>query len=303
MSVLMIRLGLSLTGLYATLTWKRPMTWTEISLIGPWIKWVLVSRDFGFEYVILQPHTCYWWMVLQWVWTVGNEGSIRETRYLCFCLMLSWKMEVPSHLVAKAESAGCISGCKIWETSPSVLLLQFVDNSLFFLPNTATNIMNLMCILLMFEACFGLKINLPKSKIYAVRENQFVHKSAELLGCQVASLPATYLGLPLGGIVKRNLYGTRWLSESSFPLQGVKDSIYLKEVSLLLSRASYQTCRCTTCPSFVPPSLFFNALIRWEETFYGQPWMMKRSIIWYTGKRLVIPGATRFGDMSLEVGQ
>jgi hypothetical protein len=42
-----------------------------------------------------------------------------------------------------------------------------------------------------FELVFGLKVNLAKSTLVA-----------EILGCEVGSLPITYLGMPLGARFK-----------------------------------------------------------------------------------------------------
>ena len=48
-----------------------------------------------------------------------------------------------------------------------------------------------------FEAFFGLRINLSKSKIIPVGRVSNVETLAVELGCGVGSLPTTYLGFPL----------------------------------------------------------------------------------------------------------
>ena len=50
----------------------------------------------------------------------------------------------------------------------------------------------------MFEAALGLKVNLAKSVLIPVGNVQQVDYLASILGCEVASLPLKYLGLPLG---------------------------------------------------------------------------------------------------------
>jgi hypothetical protein len=47
-----------------------------------------------------------------------------------------------------------------------------------------------------------LRINLGKSEIVPIGEVEDVEGLAQLLGCRVASLPMTYLGLPLGAFYK-----------------------------------------------------------------------------------------------------
>lgn len=61
-----------------------------------------------------------------------------------------------------------------------------------------SHVMNLRCILLVFEAALGLRINLCKSKLIRVGSILHLHLLTNLLGCQVESLPTSYLGLPLG---------------------------------------------------------------------------------------------------------
>jgi hypothetical protein len=60
----------------------------------------------------------------------------------------------------------------------------------------------LRCIFLCFEAASGLKINLGKSDFVPIGEVEDVDNLAHILGCRVASLPMTYLGLPLGSSFK-----------------------------------------------------------------------------------------------------
>ena len=49
-----------------------------------------------------------------------------------------------------------------------------------------------------FEALLGLRINLSKSEIILVGRVDGYEALAAELGCKVGSLPASYLGLPLG---------------------------------------------------------------------------------------------------------
>ena len=53
-------------------------------------------------------------------------------------------------------------------------------------------------LLLCFQAVTGLKVNALKSEMVPIGEVPNVFVLAEILGCQVGSLPMTYLGMPLG---------------------------------------------------------------------------------------------------------
>ncbi|KAF5450369.1 hypothetical protein F2P56_030729 [Juglans regia] len=55
----------------------------------------------------------------------------------------------------------------------------------------------LKVLLLCLEAVSGLKVNLDKSKMVPIGGVQRIRQLANILGCKIASLPLTYLGLPL----------------------------------------------------------------------------------------------------------
>ncbi|KAG5630453.1 hypothetical protein H5410_002170 [Solanum commersonii] len=53
-------------------------------------------------------------------------------------------------------------------------------------------------IMVIFEACSGLKINWRKSNIFPVKEVQQIQPLAYILRCRIEDLPIIYLGMPLG---------------------------------------------------------------------------------------------------------
>jgi hypothetical protein len=53
-------------------------------------------------------------------------------------------------------------------------------------------------LLICFEVVFGRKVNLAKSFMVPVGEVNNIGVLAEIMGCEVGSLPITYLGMPLG---------------------------------------------------------------------------------------------------------
>ena len=63
----------------------------------------------------------------------------------------------------------------------------------------------LRCVLLLFEALSGLKVNLAKSAIIPIGEVLDLHQLAHFFGCGVDSLPSTYLGLPHGAPYKSKI--------------------------------------------------------------------------------------------------
>ena len=72
----------------------------------------------------------------------------------------------------------------------------------FFCKPNENNLGYLKCILLIFEAMFGLRVNLAKSVIIPIGDVPNVNALAHFFGCRVDYLPSTYLGLPLGASYK-----------------------------------------------------------------------------------------------------
>ena len=85
--------------------------------------------------------------------------------------------------------------------SPHLLVshLLFADDTLIFCSPSESDLGYLRCILLLFEATSGLKVNLAKSSLIPIGEVPNIHLLARFFGCEVCALPSTYLGLPLGG--------------------------------------------------------------------------------------------------------
>ncbi|RVW74669.1 putative ribonuclease H protein [Vitis vinifera] len=76
--------------------------------------------------------------------------------------------------------------------------LLFADDIIIFCEVRKEHLTSLSWILAWFEAAFGLRINIAKSKVILIREVEDIDELAVELGCRVGSLPTVYLGLPLG---------------------------------------------------------------------------------------------------------
>ena len=61
---------------------------------------------------------------------------------------------------------------------------------------------HLSWLLMWFEACLGLRVNLEKSELIPVGRVNDIEDLALELGCKVGGLPSRYLGLPLGAPFK-----------------------------------------------------------------------------------------------------
>ena len=110
-------------------------------------------------------------------------------------------MEAFSLLVDRVAEGGFIFGYKFKGrngTKRQITHLLFVDDTLVFCKDTEEQMAYLSWILAWFKALFGLRINLDKSSLLLVGRIENVENLALELGCKIGSLPAEYLGLPLG---------------------------------------------------------------------------------------------------------
>jgi hypothetical protein len=114
-------------------------------------------------------------------------------------------MEALSRMLTAALDQGNLTGFSVGARDSEALVvnhLLFADDTLIFCGAQEEQIRHLRCIFLCFEAAFGLRINIGKSEIVHISVVEDVEGLANLLGCRVASLPMTYLGLPLGASYK-----------------------------------------------------------------------------------------------------
>lgn len=80
--------------------------------------------------------------------------------------------------------------------------LFYTDDVLIFCGTDAAQMGYLRCVLLCFEAISRLTVNLAKSKMIPVSEVGILLVFTAILECKVATLPVSYLGLPLGATFK-----------------------------------------------------------------------------------------------------
>jgi hypothetical protein len=82
---------------------------------------------------------------------------------------------------------------------PDFPIIQYADDALLILPAELDQVLALKKVLNDFSPSTGLKVNFHKSSMVPINVPQDrMQLLAEAFGCQVASLPFTYLGFPLG---------------------------------------------------------------------------------------------------------
>ncbi|RVW99832.1 putative ribonuclease H protein [Vitis vinifera] len=110
-------------------------------------------------------------------------------------------MEVFSSMMRRAISGGYLFG---WKVSGGrgegmhISHLLFADDTLVFCEESSNEMTYLSWLLMWFEACSGLRINLEKSEMIPVGRVLNIEGLALELGCKVGGIPSSYLGMPLG---------------------------------------------------------------------------------------------------------
>ena len=91
------------------------------------------------------------------------------------------------------------NGIDLPNLSPSISHMFYSDDVMFMGKWSNSNFVNLARILRCFHASSGLKVNFHKSKVYGIGVSKTeIARCARILGCEAASFPFKYLGIPVG---------------------------------------------------------------------------------------------------------
>ena len=78
-------------------------------------------------------------------------------------------------------------------------IVQYADDTLIVLPADPTQLLTFKNLLEQYAAFTGLKVNYEKSSMIPINlDQQEALDLAQLMNYQIASMPYTYLGLPMG---------------------------------------------------------------------------------------------------------
>ena len=103
----------------------------------------------------------------------------------------------------------------------SVSHLQFADDTLILGEKSWANILAMLAVLILFQDLSGLKVNFWKSLLVGVNVPGFwLAEEAMVLNCKVDYIPFMYLGLPIGGDVRRLAFWDPLLKRIHFRLSG-----------------------------------------------------------------------------------
>jgi hypothetical protein len=101
-------------------------------------------------------------------------------------------------LIARAKEDGQVGGLIPHLVEGGVSILQYADDTIFFMEHDLAKGLNMKLILCLFEQLSGLKINFHKSEIfYFGKAKDMESDYKNLFGCEIGSLPFKYLGIPI----------------------------------------------------------------------------------------------------------
>lgn len=108
-------------------------------------------------------------------------------------------MEGLHSAIANAIATNSFIGIEVGEDKVPLSHLFFADDLVFFGEWSVENVLNLMRILHCFQRAAGLKVNLDKSSLFGIgQEQSAVEAMALIIGCKADKIPAIFLGIPIG---------------------------------------------------------------------------------------------------------
>ena len=113
-------------------------------------------------------------------------------------------------LIGRAKEAGQVGGLVPHLVDGGVSILQYADDTIIFMEHDLAKARNMKLLLCLFEQLSGLKINFHKSELFCFGRAKYEQEAyKQLFGCELGSMPFTYLGIP---IHHRKLSNSEWKS-------------------------------------------------------------------------------------------
>ena len=111
-------------------------------------------------------------------------------------------------LIGRAKECGQVGGLIPHLVEGGIFVLQYADDTIIFMEHNLDKARNMKLLLCLFEQLSGLKINFNKSELFCFgRAKEGQDEYRRLFGCEMGSLPFSYLGIP---IHHRRLTNKEW---------------------------------------------------------------------------------------------
>ena len=175
---------------YDSLDWR--FLWAVLRKRGfpeEWIRWMkrcVTSQSFS---VLVNGQPTGGW--------IRPQRGIRQGCPLAPMLFIH-AADVLYISVALACAWGSLKGFQTYSQPLGIPLLQYVDDTLFFMEGSVEEAKNLLALLDVFADCSGLRLNREKSEFTGFGLSQDEESQcSRALGTPMGTLPIRYLGLPL----------------------------------------------------------------------------------------------------------
>ena len=101
-------------------------------------------------------------------------------------------------LIGRAKEAGQVGVLVPHLVDGGVSILQYADDTIIFMEHDLAKARNMKLVLCLFEQLTGLKINFHKNELFCFgRANEEQEAYRQLFGCELGTLPFTYLDIPI----------------------------------------------------------------------------------------------------------
>ena len=139
---------------------------------------------------------------------------------------------------AQACASGSLKGFQTHSQPLGIPLLQYADDTLFFMEGSMEEAKNLSTLLDIFAYCSGFRLNREKSEFTGFGLSQDEESQcSRALGTPMGTLPIQYLGLPLSTGQLRSAYWESVVGKVEQRLEGWKAKVLLKGGRLVLLKS------------------------------------------------------------------
>ncbi|GJV39574.1 RNA-directed DNA polymerase, eukaryota, reverse transcriptase zinc-binding domain protein [Tanacetum coccineum] len=179
-------------------------------------------------------------------------------------------MEGLHNAFTEAMSNGLISGININNSTINISYLFFVDDVIITTGWNARDLENIIRVLHVFYLASGLKINILKSNIYGIVNEEVVYNMTSNAGCTAGNIPFDYLGLFIGSNMKSTTSWKVIVDRFRSRLSTWKANLLSIGGRLTLIKSVLGSLSIYYLLIFRTPELVLNDLERIQTNFFGE---------------------------------
>ena len=186
-----------------------------------------------------------------------------------------------------AEEKNLIDSVVVGRDEVKVSMLQYADDTLFFCEANTKSIFNIKAIFQCFELTSGLRVNFLKSRIGGTGVSHISLRSfAVILKCDVMSSPFVYLGLPVGGSHKREVFWNGVIEKVQARLNRWKGKCLSMAGRICLIKSVLSSISLFFMSLFKLPIGVVDKLVRIQRNFLWGWGAEGRKIAWASWKKV-----------------